>query len=468
MATMDTLRERFEVRPGRHRPNTLRTGAIGLAVIVLAAVCGGYMSVTGYLPFLPRGGNLVRADFDTAFNLNTSTPVRIKGIGVGEVDSIQSRDGGRSARVVMRVDDRAERLLKADARAAVWSRLVLGGNSYIELTPGRSRAKLGDTAIPLSRTSTQVGIDQVIGAFTPGARQGLVQTIAGLRTTFSDPPSVGAAADGLAPGIAPLAPAIRGLRGRRNGDLGDVVQGFDSLAKSVGHDEGQLAGLIDGADATLAVTAARRADLGRTLDLAPAALRTTRTQLAGVNRTLDVLDPLARELRPGARRVAPALTSLRPALTDTRRLLARARPLVAELDPAVRSLRRTARQGVPLMNEIQGTVTRTKDSLLPFLDSEDPSTHLKQYELPGPTVAAVDSLSGLFDKGGHVAHFMPTLGSRALHDYVPCEVYATDPDPTRRLNCQAVGDFVLSIFNGGQRLSPASLRRLTTLAKAAK
>lgn len=463
MATMETLRERFEVRPGRHRPNAVRAGAIGLAVIVLAAIFGGYMSVTGYVPFFPRGGNLVTADFDTAFNLNTATPVRIKGIGVGQVDRIQSRDGGRSARVVMRVDDRAKHLLKADARAAVWSRLVLGGNSYIELTPGRSADALGGATIPQSRTSTQVGIDQVVDAFTPGARQGLVQTIAGVRTTFSKPAAVGAAADRLAPGIAPLAPAIRGLRGLRTGDLGDVVQGFDRIATAFARDEGHLAGLVDGADATLAVTAARRADLGRTLDIAPSALRTTRTELAGVSRTLGLLDPLARELRPGARQVGPALTRLRPALAETHALLTRARPLVADLRPAVTSLRRTARRSTPLMNEVQPAVTRTKDSLLPFLESEDPSTHLKQYELPGPTVAAVDSLSGLFDKGGHVAHFMPTVGARALHDYVPCEIYATDPDPARRVNCQDISDFILSIFSGSGQASPAALRRLTAL-----
>jgi len=458
-----TLRAQLlEGRTGRHRARPARVGAIGFVVLVVMVVAGSYASVTGYLPFVPRGGNLVSAEFDTAFNLNTSTPVRVKGINVGEVDRIESRDGGRSARVVMRIDDRGRELLRADARAAVWSRLVLGGPAYIELTPGRSEQPLGEESIPLNRTSTQVGIDEVLGALTPNARNGLKKTLAGVRTTFSDPTTAGAAIDKLAPDLKPLAPAVQGLRGTKDGDLGDVVRGFDEIVTALGREESQLAGLIDGAGTTLAVTAARRADLASLLEVAPSALRRTRVELAGLDRTLQVLQPLARELRPGVRRAAPALTELRPALTRTRTLLRYVRPLVGALDPAVSALRTTASRGTALMNDIQPTITRSKDSLLPFLHSEDPSTKTKKYQLPGPTVAAVDALSAQFDTAGNVAHFNPTFGARAFHDYLPCEVYATDSDPKRRVVCEDLTDFVLSLFGRPPPAKSAQAR----LAKA--
>jgi phospholipid/cholesterol/gamma-HCH transport system substrate-binding protein len=460
--TLHALRRRLVEGPtGRHRTNLVRVGAFGFLALVAIAVGGSYASVTGYLPFVPRGGNLVAAEFDSAFNLNTATPVRIKGIGVGTVEKIDVRDGGRAARVVMRIDDRSKRLLRSDARAAVWSKLVLGGTNYIELTPGRAAGALGDTTIPRNRTTTQVGIDEVVNSLTPGARTGLKKTIAGAQTIFSAPRTAGQAIDALDGGLKPLGPAVKALRGRNPGDLGELVSGFNEIVTALDRDESALSGIIDGAGATLAVTAAHRADLGATLRRAPGALKTTRTELAGLDRTLDILEPLARDLRPGARRAGPALLRLRPALTETRRLLADARPLVAALDPAVSSLGRAARRGVPLMDELQPSLTRANDSLLPFLHSKEPKTGVEQHQMVGPTVAAVDSLSGLFDADGHVAHFNPTVGGRVLHDYAPCEVYATDPDPSRRIACQDFTDFVLSLFTG-KPAAPKTMGRLVT------
>jgi len=460
-STLHALRQRLVEGPtGRHRTNLGRVGAFGFIALIAIAVGGSYASVTGYLPFVPRGGNLVAAEFDSAFNLDSSTPVRIKGIGVGKVEEIEARDGGRSARVVMRIDDRGKKLLRSDARAAVWSKLVLGGTNYIELMPGRASEPLGDDAtIPRNRTTTQVGIDEVVNSLTPGARTGLKKTIAGAQTIFSEPRTAGQAIDALDGGLQPLRPAVKALRGRNPGDIGELVTGFDEIVTALDRDEAALSGIIDGAGATLAVTAAHRADLSATLRRAPGALRATRTELAGLNRTLDILEPLARDLRPGARRAGPALLRLRPALTETRRLLGDARPLVAALDPAVSALGRAARRGVPLMDDLQPSLTRANESLLPFLHSKEPKTGVKQHQMVGPTVAAVDSLSGLFDGEGHVAHFNPTVGGRVLHDYAPCDVYATDPDPSRRIACQDFTDFVLSIFTG-KPAAPATTKRL--------
>jgi hypothetical protein len=162
------------------------------------------------------------------------------------------------------------------------------------------------------------------------------------------------------------------------------------------------------------------------------------------------LEGLVADLRPAAPRVAPTLRRLRPALADTHVLLRRVRPLVDQLDPAVTSLRGAAHYGVPLINELLPTLSRLKSSVLPFLHSVEKETGRREYQLVGPTVAAVDSLAGLFDKqGGHVAAFEGGAGSRFFHDYQPCATYVSDPNKSEKLACESILDFTQSLFGGG-------------------
>jgi virulence factor Mce-like protein len=468
MSALGRLRQRLAVIPGEHRPRHVRNGVIGLVVIAVLAIFGAYYSITGYLPLVPRGGNVVHAEFSTAFDLNSDTPVRVKGIDVGRVDGIARGAGGRSAIVTMRVNDTAERMLRSDAGAAVRERLILGGNMYIQLDPGANRAPLDGRTIPLSRTTTQVALDQLLGALRPDARQGLRGTFKGLRAALANGPAIQGTVDQLAPSFRQMAPAMTALRGRHPGDLGRLVGGFDRVLGSLDNAEGSLGSMIDSASTTFAVTAARGADINGTLDRAPTALATTRRELAGLENTLNVLDPLATALRPGARHLETTLQTLEPALTDTRVLLQHARPLVSALDPAIQNLRSASTQGVPLIASLNPSIDRVNKTLMPFLYSRDPQAKLRMYELPGPTVSAVDSLSGLYDQAGaHVAAFEGGLGPRLLHDFTPCSVYLTDPNVKKKLVCENLLQVMYSLL-GGPPPPSATLTGLTRILGGAK
>ena len=450
------LRERFTVIPGAHRPRHQRNGAIGLVIVAVLAGCGAYYSFVGYWPLLPRGGSVVRAAFSTAFDVNTATPVRINGLDVGRVDEVSPGDGGRTAIVTLRINDAARGMLRSDASAAIKERLILGGTMYVALTPGRSAAPLAGDTIPLGRTSVQVNLDQVLGALTPAARQGLRGTLKGLRSSFASAAPVQSTVDALGSSLGEVTPAVDAVRGRMPGDLPRLITGFDRIVSALSSAEGSLGGLIDSAATTFGVTAARSADLGNLLDGAPPALTVTRAQLAGLDHTIDLVGPLATALTPGARQLQGTLLRLEPALAQTRPLLEQAQPLVRALDPAVLDLKAAASQGVPLISSITPAVNRVNDVLLPFLYKTDPQAQLRMYELPGPTVAAVDSLSGLFDSAGHVAAFDGGIGPQALHDYAPCSLYLSDPS-YKLVTCENLVKYVATLF-GGPAQPPSLLK----------
>lgn len=449
MSLRNALRDRFVDIPGRHRPRHVRTGIIGLGVSGVIVAGGLAYSVSGEIPLVPKGGATVRAEFSSALNVNGDTPVRMAGVDVGRVTGVDSRDGGRAALVTMRVDDDVADELRRDASAASWSRLILGGTNYIELTAGSAGQDLGDETIPLARTQTQTSVFDVLNALTPDSRRGTRQIVKGIDRAFDDTASTRATLEAMDPALSQIGPAIGALEGERDGDLGRVVDGFDRIVKPLARSEQQLGALVDGAAATLAVTAARRAAIGKLLDDAPEDLAVTARELDGLEITLAKLDPVIDDLRPSAPKVGPALVALRPALLETRRLLDRAAPVVDQLRPTVTSLRGASRQGTPFLRDSRPSITRLESSILPSLHSTSDESGKRQFELIGPVVAAVDGLSSFFDQYGSLAGFGGGVSSRLLHDFLPCQNMQFNPEyASAPVICQDLLDFADGFLPG--------------------
>jgi ABC-type transporter Mla subunit MlaD len=72
------------MRPGHHK--RLPNYVIGLVMVVLIAV-GSYLAYTKKLPW--SHGYQVQAVFRTAENIRPKSPVRIAGVDVGEVTSVE-------------------------------------------------------------------------------------------------------------------------------------------------------------------------------------------------------------------------------------------------------------------------------------------------------------------------------------------------------------------------------------------
>src|SRR6476661_10850698 len=124
---------------GRSSNNQLRkdrTGAnpITVAVVVLAVViAGSYLAFTKHVPF--THGFRVHAVFESANSIRPNSPVRIAGVNVGKVTTIERTPGADTAIVTMEIDHEGLPLHK-DATAKIRPRIFLEGNFFVDLQPG--------------------------------------------------------------------------------------------------------------------------------------------------------------------------------------------------------------------------------------------------------------------------------------------------------------------------------------------
>lgn len=429
------LLDRLEIRPGQHRPHPMRTGAIMLGVVGILL----YAGFTRHVPFTSPEGDLVPVHVTNAADVKAGQPVRVKGIDVGKVEDVERGPGGRGAVLSLRIDPGKGVTLHRDARASVWWRTLLGYNNYVELDPGSPSAPpLGPEGIPLSRTTVQTQVDEVLRPLTADARGALRTAIHEFDGGFGDTASVQDVVRRLGPGTAGLGPAITAMRGEHPGDdlprlVSTASRAFGALAR----DEAALGGLIDHADTAMGVTAARRSDLARLVTEAPASMRQTRATLTRLERTLDVLDPVAERLQPGARRLAAATASTRAALDQATPLLRRTRPLLARLRPALRDLAPLGRDGTSLLQRFDPTVDRMRDVVVPWLRERDPDTKLRNYEAIGPTGSVLADAGSQFDANGFWIRFQTAPAERAVVT-LPCVTMLTNPDAATRVDCTAL------------------------------
>lgn len=196
----------------------LGTGAMRAA---LALVATGALVMTGAAVLDPtRGGTTVCAYFDASYGLFPDSPVTIRGIPVGKVDTIEPE--GPRVRVEMRLEDRD---LPADTGAVITHASVLT-DRRVELvdadpTPGPTLDE--DTCIDTSRTRTPVTVSQALGSFSELVREMTEEGPDGqapLETTLR---RAGSEFDSLGPTLN------RELR-----DLADLLSGSDEFMLNVG------------------------------------------------------------------------------------------------------------------------------------------------------------------------------------------------------------------------------------------
>jgi ABC-type transporter Mla subunit MlaD len=131
--------------PFRER-NPVPIGAIGLAVILGLLVLAFNAS---HLPFL-NSGTTYHADFADASGLKPGDDVRVAGVKVGSVTSVDL--DGAQVRVGLRVSGVH---VGPDSRAEIKIKTLLG-QKYIALFPSGAGSLAGD--IPLARTQTPLDV----------------------------------------------------------------------------------------------------------------------------------------------------------------------------------------------------------------------------------------------------------------------------------------------------------------------
>ncbi|HEX7059220.1 MAG TPA: MlaD family protein [Solirubrobacterales bacterium] len=314
------------------------SNALIAAIFLIVFTVGPYLAFTKHVPFTSYGYQ-VKATFSNAVNIATKSPIRIAGVNVGTVTSVD-RDGNNTT-VTFTVDD-AGRPIHTDAFAQIRPRIFLEGNFFIDLDPGSPSAAELDSGgtIPISHTSTAVQLDEILTALQSPVRADLSRLLESWGTALTHEPTAAEDAtqepevQGKTAGEALngafkyggdagrySAQVTNALLGTQPHDLSRLVAGAGRTFGALAHNEADLQGLIVNFDTFTGALAAQSANLSATVRFLAPFLQTARTSLVSLNRTLPPLRAWAIELRPSVAELPSLIDASGPFLEQARPLL---------------------------------------------------------------------------------------------------------------------------------------------------
>jgi phospholipid/cholesterol/gamma-HCH transport system substrate-binding protein len=353
--------------PSRRRFSPFAAGLIAIAVIALPV----YVAFGGRLPW--QTDHEVRAVVRSANELQSRSPVRIAGVEVGKVKSIE-RGPGSTAIVTMAINDNGLPLYK-DATLKVRPRLFLEGNFFIDLrpgTPGADELPEGGT-IPLSQTATPVQLDQVLTALNADTRKDLVMFLHG----FSQLVDKGGAkrlnrlVPLMEPALLDTAVTTQALHGRRPGDLAGFIGGGEQTARALASRRAELPRLVGALDTTLTTLAQRRAEVGDSLVALDSVVGHAPATFAALNHLFPTLRAAAIEARPGLRAAPATLNLANPLLEQAGGLISRPElpALLDQVDPTVTTLYALEPRLTRLLSKVRPITQCVRRNAIPTLKS---------------------------------------------------------------------------------------------------
>ena len=321
-----------------HRPplglSFFKTGVLAAIVILILS----YLAYTKELPWSSEGYTAT-ATFSNATTLRETSPVRIAGVNVGKVTSVEP--DGENAKVTFTVDPEGLPL-HDDATITIRPRLFLGGNYFLDLRPGSPSAPdLPDGgSIPVTRTATAVELDQVLTGLQRPARKDLGDLLDGYGSALVDKPTAKNNI-GMDPDVVGLSGAeainktfdyggragktssqvSEALLGEQAGDLRGLIKASGSVFQQLASRESQLSDLITNFSITTGAFAAEATSLQDTLAQLAPTLEQAQDQLPEINATFPVLRAYARELTPSVKELPSTIRAGTPWLRQADKLM---------------------------------------------------------------------------------------------------------------------------------------------------
>jgi phospholipid/cholesterol/gamma-HCH transport system substrate-binding protein len=291
--------------------------AAALAVVVLAGCGSGGFNGIYNLP-LPGGASLgnhpyqVTARFANAADLVPQSAVRVNGVAVGRVTRIYLPPKSWTANVAMVVNAGVH--LPANAIALVQQSSLLG-EQYVALSapPGvpAEGTLRGGSVIPLSRTTSNATVEDVLGALSLLLNGGGISQLHTITTQLD------AAMAGNEPQIRSLLSEINTLLGNLNThrqDLVSALDGLNALSATLAARDHQIGTVLDHLTPGLAVLAAERTQLTTMLTsldrLSGVAVSTINASQASLVSDLSQLAPTLRQLARAGQNLPLALQVL--------------------------------------------------------------------------------------------------------------------------------------------------------------
>src|SRR3954468_7135520 len=422
-----------------------RIAAIALLAVGLPALLAfGLGSNTGI-----GGGYQVRAIFDNASFVTPGEDVKVAGVKVGKIKSLDVTPDKKAA-MVLDITDAGFSPFHQDSHCSVRPQSLIG-ERYVECTSGTNKSGelaqipdgqkgAGQHLLDLNHTSSPVDIDLVSNIMRLPYRQRLALIIN----------EFGA---GLAGNGQNLNQAIH----RANPALRQTDEVLAILAKQ----NRTLASLAADSDAVIAPLAAKRKRVSHFIVAANDTARATAERSADIERSFERLPPLLRELNPTLKDLGDVSTEFTPVLSD----LHRSAP---DLNRFITALGPFSAAGTPALVTLGRATVIGRPALIrsrPLI--QELATFAKHA---GPAGKNLDRLTASLNKTGGIERLMDYLffqmtainGFDGVSHYLRaglltnlCSTYATEPG----VGCNGNFTATRAIGSAGNGKSDQILRR---------
>jgi ABC-type transporter Mla subunit MlaD len=421
--------------------SAFRAGMIAIVAVAIVT----YLAFAKHIPFVTHHYQL-KAVFQNATNLRTTSPVRIAGVNVGTVTGVKTyKDGNGTATgaalVTMSLNNNALPI-KSDATLKIRPKLFLEGNFFVQLQPGSASApnlKSGST-IPVTQTSAPVQIDQVLTSLQSDTRKNLQILLVGYGSALNGKPLPGEDADQV-PSVRGLTAAqalnrsldyspqaLRGtalvnqaFMGEDPHDLSRLIASTQKVAAALNSNETVLQDFITNFNRTVAAFAAQQTNLQQSVHLLGPVLTKANTTLFHLNQSFPPTREWALAILPGVNETAATINASFPWIAQTTKLVSPQElgGLVNVLRPSIHDLAGVTDESLKLTPQLDlinrcatGTVLPTGD--IPINDGFL-STGLPNYKEFWQAMVGLSSESSDFDGNGQYTRFQPGGGDQSVH-----------------------------------------------------
>ena len=383
---------------------------------------------------------ILKAAFQNAANIRENSPVRIAGVNVGTVSSIERNPDSSAALVTMKI--RRDGLpIRRDAQLKIRPRIFLEGNFFIDLQPGTpSAASMHSGAtIPLAQTASPVQLDQVLGALQANTRANLQKLVQGYGDALygkptaaedatADPSTRGERASKSLNDSLRYAPrALRGLaivntalQGTQIHDLARFIAGQAKVSGALASRENDLKNLITNLNTTAGAFASEQGNLRASIHLLPGFLQRANSAFAALNASFPATRAFAREILPGVRETPATIAAAFPWVAQAQALLSPAElgGLVQDLRPTVANLAQLTNGTLKLLPQVDLVSKCVTRVIIPTgnVKLNDPplSTGIANYKEFWQTLVGLSGESQNFDGNGQYTRFQPGGGNQSV------------------------------------------------------
>jgi len=338
--------------------------ATGFALSCFGLLLFLWIAFGGPVPLAPKSYR-VDITFDEATQLAVESDVRISGVSVGKVKSIELNENGL-ADATLEIDAKYSPI-PTDTEAILRQKTLLG-ETYVELTPGNGDGPYvpegGNLAV--AQVSDAVQLDEIFRAFDEPTRQAFRTWMVDAAGAFK-----GRGSD-LNDAIGTLDPFVT-----RGDDLLRILDSQDQALAQLIDDGGQtfdaiserpedLRSLIQNTESVFSTTAARNEQLRELFIVLPTFLRESDLTLNRLDEFATLTDPLVTQLRPSARELSGTFLALRDLAPELEEFFTGLDPVIDNAETGFTALRAILDSDLP---PVLGRVDSYFDQLIPIVDT---------------------------------------------------------------------------------------------------